>query len=308
MNLIKGDCLEVMKSIPDASVDAIITDLPYGTTACKWDSIINFDLMWKQLNRIIKPNGVIALFGSEPFSTALRMSNIKNYKYDWIWEKNNAGNFQLVNYQPLKIHENISIFYNNSAFSNIMKHNMKLKGLKQIDISKLQFSKNGNFTGWVANKLNGSQIPTKEQWAKICCLFKIDNNYDELLVTYNKNVIETNIVQSNKNKGGLLGHLSSEKKRDTYIQTKTSYPKSILRYNRENGLHPTQKPVALIEHLIKTYTNENETVLDFTMGSGSTGVACVNTKRNFIGIELDNKYFEIAKKRIEQHKQQLRLY
>ena len=243
------------------------------------------------------------MFGSEPFSSALRMSNIKNYKYDWVWQKNNAGNFQLVNYQPLKIHENISVFCSetpNMGFSEIMKSNMKRLNLKQIDVSKLQLSKNGNLTGWVTNKLNCSQPPTKEQWSKICNLFDIEDEYDKLSVTYNLDLQDTNIECSNKGKAGYLGHLSSENKRDTYTQTKTDYPKSILKYNRENDYHPTQKPVALMEHLIKTYTNEGETVLDFTMGSGSTGVACVNTNRNFIGIELDDVYFKTAKNRIEK--------
>tara|TARA_R110000737_G_C14504531_1_gene472542 strand:- start:98 stop:1036 length:939 start_codon:yes stop_codon:yes gene_type:complete len=311
IQLLKGDCLEQMKLIPSGSVDAIITDPPYGTTACKWDSVIDFDLMWEQLNRVIKDKGVIVLFGSEPFSSLLRASNLDWYKYDWIWEKNNAGNFQLVNYQPLKIHETISVFYNetpNMQFSEIMKHNMKRKGLKQIDISKLQLSKNGNLTGWVTNKLNGSQLPTRGQWSKICNLFEIDDKYYGILnnvksVTYNLDLQDTDIVCSNKGKAGTLGHLSSENKRDTYVQTKTGYPKSILRYNRENGLHPTQKPVALMEYLIKTYSNEGETVLDFTMGSGSTGVAAKNLNRNFIGIELDDKYFEIAENRINNLKQ-----
>jgi site-specific DNA-methyltransferase (adenine-specific) len=188
--------------------------------------------MWEQLNRIIKPNGAIVLFGSEPFSSALRMSNIKNYKYDWIWEKEQGVNFQLCRYQPLKIHEIISVFSLNT-------HYYKPNGLIEI----------------------------------------------------NKN-------KSNKGKGGNLGHHSSEKKRNEYTQKYSNYPKSIQNFTRERGLHPTQKPVLLMEYLIKTYTNEGETVLDFTMGSGTTGVACVNTKRNFIGIEMDDNYFEIAKTRI----------
>jgi len=315
IDLRQGDTIEQMKLIPDNSIDAIICDLPYGTTACKWDTIIPFDKLWKQYKRIIKDKGQIILFGSEPFSSLLRTSNLEWYKYDWIWEKNNAGNFQLVNYQPLKIHENISVFCNdtpNMIFSNIMKENMKRIKLKQIDISKLQLSKNGNITGWVTNKLNGSQLPTKEQWSKICKLFKIENKYDELLEqvvypTYNTYTDEINIELSNKGKGGKLGHLSSENKRETYKQTKTNYPKSILRYKRTNRYHPTEKPIELLEFLIKTYTNERDTILDNTMGSGSTGVACVNTNRNFIGIELDKSYFAIAKKRVEEKRKEKRM-
>lgn len=232
INLMQGNCLEILKTIPDGSVDLILTDPPYGTTSCKWDIVIPFEAMWEQLNRVIKPSGAIVLFGSEPFSSALRMSNIKQYKYDWVWEKEQGVNFQLCKKQPLKIHETISVF-------SLKSHNYFPQGLIACDIKK-----------------------------------------------------------SNKGKGGNLGHLSSEDKRKEYKQGWSNYPKTIQRFNRERGLHPTQKPVALLEYLIKTYTQENETVLDFTMGSGSTGVACVNTNRSFIGIELDQNYFEIAKKRI----------
>jgi site-specific DNA-methyltransferase (adenine-specific) len=238
ITLYEGDCLELMKQIPDKSIEAIITDPPYGTTACKWDSVIPFDLMWQQLNRIIKPNGAIVLFGSEPFSSALRMSNIKNYKYDWIWDKKLAGNGILAKIQPLKIHELIHVF---SSKGKAVYLPQKTKG-------KLR-QKMG---------LKESEITGGDTFAE---------------KTFN----------------------------DLY------YPKSIQEFsiaNRLNRLHPTQKPVLLIEYLIKTYTNENETVLDFTMGSGTTGVACANTKRNFIGIEKDENYFKIAKKRIDDAKQQ----
>ena len=235
MKLYNGDCLEVMKTIPDKSIDAIITDPPYGTTACKWDSVIDFDLMWEQLNRIIKDNGAIVLFGSEPFSSALRMSNIKDYKYDWIWNKKVASNSQLCKYQPLKINELIHIFSKNT-------HNYYPQGLRSC-----------------------------------------------------------NIIRSNKNRSKGVGHIGSEKLRETFKQTKTGYPKNIIEFkpNNQNKQHPTQKPTALMEYLIKTYTNEQETVLDFTMGSGTTGVACCNTNRDFIGIELDKDYFKIAEQRIK---------
>ena len=244
IDLRKGECLEVMKSIPDASVDAIITDPPYGTTACKWDSVIPFEPMWEQLNRIIKPNGAIVLFGSEPFSSALRMSDIKNYRYDLIWNKIRAAGFLNANRMPLKQHENISIFYKKLPTYNPQKY-----------IGK----------PYDKTKYNGKEAK--------------------------KNVLGSHIIKTTKNNG-------------------ERFPKSILTFSqnwsRQQQVHPTQKPIALMEYLIKTYTNENETVLDFTMGSGSTGVACVNTKRNFIGIEQDNKYFEIAKKRIGQA--QLKLF
>ena len=230
----QGDCLELMKNIPDGSVDLVLTDPPYGTTACKWDSVIPFEPMWEQLNRIIKPNGAICLFGSEPFSSALRMSNIKNFKYDWIWNKKLAGNGILAKKQPLKIHEIVSVFHS---------------GIYMPQMTKGRYRK------------------------------KMTGGIKESEITGGNAVVD-------------------EYSNDLY------YPKSILEYGignmRKGRLHPTQKPIELLEYLIKTYTNEGEAVLDFTMGSGSTGVACVNTNRRFIGIELDDGYFNIAKKRIEE--------
>jgi DNA modification methylase len=235
-----GDCLEVMKTIKDNSIDAIITDPPYGTTQCKWDSVIDFDLMWEQLNRIIKPNGAIVLFGSEPFSSALRMSNIKNYKYDWIWEKERPSNFASAKYQPLRYLENIIVF--------------EKLGNKVIYYPQMTDGKKNNSVGnGVRNKANESNLPKS-----------------------------TTSYQNNPN-------------------NKKKYPKNIQKFIRGvSQIHPTQKPLALMEYLIKTYTNENETVLDFTMGSGTTMVACQNTNRNGIGIEMDDNYFKIAEKRINK--------
>ena len=253
IKLYKGDCLEIMKEIPNGSIDAIITDPPYGTTACKWDSVIDFDLMWEQLNRIIKPNGAIVLFGSEPFSSALRMSNIKNYKYDWIWQKNRGSNFATVKYQPFKEHEIISVFNKHSYY------------------------------------------PIKEE-RKGSGKSRSERNFGERLVI--GEIYKINLIQKERNK---LENLR--------------YPSSIQKFNipsnnqfKKKRSHPTQKPILLMEYLIKTYTNVNETVLDFTMGSGSTGVACKNTKRNFIGIEQDENYFKIAEKRIKETKQQTELF
>ena len=241
IELIQGDCLELMKDISDKSIDAIITDPPYGTTACKWDSVIPFEPMWEQLKRIIKPNGAIVLFGSEPFSSALRMSNIKNYKYDWIWDKERGIGASAVKYRPMKQHEIISVFANN-------RHNyypIKTPREKILDS-----------TNWKFKKINSEN--------------------------------------GNFNSKGKPGRIYKDK-----------FPTSILKYHKDKGecngtkrVHPTQKPVALMEYLIQTYTNEGETVLDFTMGSGSTGVACKKLNRNFIGIELDSEYFKIAEKHI----------
>ena len=240
MNLYNEDCLEVMdKLIEDGvKVDAIITDPPYGTTACKWDSIIPFDAMWERLNKLIKPTGAIVLFGSEPFSSALRMSNIKNYKYDWVWEKSKATGHLNSKKRPMVKHELIHLFYKKQPIYNP-------QGLVEKD--KPTISKGNRGT-----KGEGSS-------------------------------------------GDVYGVAIKDA-----IQTHTNYPLSILKFNvdMKAEFHPTQKPVPLMEYLIKTYTNENETVLDFTMGSGSTGVACKNTNRHFIGIEKDENYFKIAEARI----------
>ena len=229
----QGDCLEKMKDIPDKSIDMILCDLPYGTTACKWDVVIPFEPLWEQYERVIKDNGAIVLFGSEPFSSYLRMSNIKNYKYDWVWDKKLGTGFLNSKKQPLRRIENIIVFYKKQCcYYPIMR-----KGVKRFKGHK------GNHS-----------------------LDKIYSDYKA-----------TNVIN------------------DEY------YPTSILEFSnavKTGKLHPTQKPVSLLEYLIKTYTLEGETVLDNCMGSGSTGVACINTKRNFIGIEKDDKYFEVAKKRI----------
>ena len=237
IELYHGDCLEVMDVLitMGVKVDCIITDPPYGTTDCKWDSIIPFEPMWERLNKLIKDKGAIVLFGSEPFSSRLRCSNIKNYKYDWIWNKKLAGNGILAKKQPLKIHEIISVF-NSNIYYPIMRQ--------------------GKYREKMSNGLN--------------------TNNCELLSNSNT---EVNMY-----------------KNDLY------YPVSIQEFTSANlrtgRYHPTQKPVPLMEYLIKTYSKEGETVLDFTMGSGTTGVACKRLNRNFIGIELDEKYFNIAKERI----------
>ena len=242
--LIKGDCLEEMdKLIADGvKVDAIITDIPYGTTKCSWDTIIPFEAMWERLNKLIKPNGAIVLFGSEPFSSALRMSNIKNYKYDWYWNKTKPVGFLNAKKMPLKDVETISVFY--------------------------------------------KQLPTYNPQGTIAV--EVINN--------NSNKVKKHNNISGQNGGAM--------KTSHYKQTTSNYPRQVLKFSVENRQHPTQKPVALMEYLIKTYTNEGETVLDFTMGSGTTILACKNTNRDFIGIEMDDKYFEIAKERINNSSKQ----
>ena len=233
IDLRHGDCLEIMKNIPDGSVDMILCDLPYGTTACKWDSIIPFEELWKGYCRIIKDDGAIILFGSEPFTSILICSQISLFRYDLIWDKQKGCDFLNANRKPLKSHENILVFYKKSPTYN-----------KQY---------------WYST-------PYK----------KINGNKKQSSVYHDSHDVDTESTDGKRN------------------------PLSILSFPRDgNHVHPTQKPVALLEYLIKTYTNEGETVLDNCMGSGSTGVACVNTNRRFIGIELDDKYFEIAKQRID---------
>lgn len=250
ITLYHGDCLIEMNKITDKSIDMILSDPPYGTMSCKWDTVIPFDKMWEQLNRIIKDNGAIILFGSEPFSSMLRCSNLKNYKYDWIWKKQKAGSFAVGKYRPLGYHENISVFGHGKINYYPQMIPRKSNRIKQAHES--------NYKGF-STGANDNLIFTKP---RTNIDFKIYNSDFKLPST----VLEFNSVVSN---------------------------------SKEKVGHPTQKPVALLEYLIKTYTLENETVLDFTMGSGSTGVACKNLNRNFIGIELDDKYFEIAKQRIE---------
>lgn len=239
IKLIKGDCLVEMQNIPDKSIDCIICDLPYGTTACKWDTIIPFEPLWAQYKRIIKDNGAIVLFGAEPFSSSLRISNLKWYKYDWVWKKTRPTGHLQAKKQPLKNTEYISVFYKKQCTYNP-------QGLKEVNI--------------------------------------INHNTEKRL-----------------NSSGMGKVIAGE----YYTQTNTNYPRRILEFDSEHNvggyMHPNKKPLDLIEYLIKTYTNEGDTVLDNTMGSGTTGVACKQINRSFIGIEMDDKYFEIAKSRIESH-------
>ena len=237
-----------MKDIPNGSIDMILCDLPYGTTACKWDTIIPFDKLWEQYERIIKPNGAIVLTASQPFTSALVMSNPKMFKYEWIWEKAVGSNFAALKYQPMKEHENILVFCKGTTVYNPIKEERKGSGKQR---QKAGYA-NSKATAKTGQFIGGIMDATKRT-----------NDYEEL-----------------------------------------RYPSSIQYFNnrdKDRGMHPTQKPTELFEYLIKTYTLEGETVLDNCMGSGSTGVACINTKRNFIGIEKDDKYFAIAKKRIEDH-------
>ena len=242
IDLLQGDCLELMKDIPDGSVDMILADLPYGTTANKWDTIIPFELLWEQYERIIKDNGAIVLTASQPFTTKLIGSNLDLFRYELIWDKTFGRQPQLANIQPMKRHENVLVF-------------------AKRGYGKMTYN------------------PQKEPLEK----------------PYHSKGAGNNSGTRNGHKLGL------KKVAKTYTH-KT--PTTILEFKPPSNsitVHPTQKPVTLFEYLIKTYTNEGETVLDNVMGSGTTGVACLNTNRRFIGMELEEDYFNIAKDRIENH-------
>ena len=238
-----GDCLELMKDIPTGSVDMILCDLPYGTTACKWDEVIELSSLWTQYNRIIKSNGVVALFSSQPFTTTLINSNIKQYRYNWYWYKNTPTGLSFAKTQPMRVLEDICVFYSGACTYNKQMVPTKINDRKVID-----------------GKSNGLGCTASE---------------------HNPNYNRT----------------------PTILKTKVN-PRNVLEFksvpNAAGRLHPTQKPVELIEYLINTYTNEGETVLDNCMGSGTTGVACLNLKRNFIGIEKEERYYDVAQERLSK--------
>jgi len=238
IELYNADCLIKMADIPDGSVDMVLADPPYGTTACKWDSVIPFEPMWSHLKRIIKPHSAIVMTSSQPFTSALIMSNTGMFKYCWVWQKSRSTGFQDVRHRPLKEHEDVCVFSS-------------------------------------AGCSTGSKPP----------------------MLYNpQGLVECDKTRSPKRAGGFFRSDCAKGGR----QTHTNWPKSVLQFGSEGkATHPTQKPTALMEYLIKTYTNEGDAVLDFTMGSGTTGVACKRLGRSFIGIEKDEKYFAIAKERID---------
>ena len=232
MTLLLGDCLDILPTLEDNSVDMVLVDLPYGTTACKWDSIIPLDKLWEQYNRICKEDAAMVFTAAQPFTTILAASNLENFRYEWIWEKPQGTNPMNAKVMPLKSHENILVFYRKKPIYN-----------PQM---------------WYSTPYTG--------------------------------------FSSEESKIGEVYGSAKSKHRDNPEGSR--YPKTVLRFKQQKGFHPTQKPVDLMEYLIKTYTNEGQTVLDNTMGSGTTGVACMNTGRNFIGIEMEEKYFKISENRI----------
>ena len=229
-----GDCLKILPTLSDNSVDMLLVDLPYGTTACKWDSIIPLDKLWEQYNRICKQNAVMVFTAAQPFTKVLASSNIKNFKYEWIWEKPQGTNPMNSKVMPLKSHENILVFYRKKPTYN----------------PQMWYST--PYSGFISDSSKIGEVYGKQQ----------------------------------------------SKHRDNPEGSR--FPKTVLKYKQEKGLHPTQKPVGLMEYLIKTYTNEGDTVLDNTMGSGTTGLACMNINRHFIGIESNKKYYNIVKDRLNK--------
>jgi site-specific DNA-methyltransferase (adenine-specific) len=250
-SIINGDCLEVMKDIADRSIDCIICDLPFAITACHWDKLIPFDKLWEQYKRIIKPNGAIALFGSQPFTSALVMSNPKWFKYEWIWEKPQGTNFGNANYSPMKVHENVIIF--------------------------------GEFPCSHTPSKTKNYNPQFLEGKPYEMLYKKPRNGKREVYRRSKDYCA--IVDS-----------------PTPIQNNGyRFPKTVIKFKTDRGLAPTQKPVALIEYLIKTYTLENELILDNTAGSGTLAIAAINTNRQYICIEKDPHYFEVMRNRIANH-------
>ena len=246
-NIYNGDCLELMNGIPDKSVDMILCDLPYGTTACKWDVVIPFDKLWLQYNRVIKDDGAILLFGQDPFMSQLISSNIDTFKYKWIWQKTKATGFPMANYRPLKSYEEIALF----------------------TTAPCTYTKLGG---------GGMYNP---QGLKECNRVKKRGNSTQLITSSNG------------------GNLESE-----YVVEFENYPKDIISFSngKKKNIHPCEKPVELIEYLIKTYTNKGDVVLDNCIGSGTTAIASISTNRNYIGIELEKEYYDIATKRVEDYK------
>lgn len=312
----QGDCLELMKEIPDGSVDMILADLPYGVTACRWDEVIPFEKLWPEYERICKSNGVIVLFGTEPFASKCRMSNPKRYRYDWIWQKSNSSNFMMAKQQPLRNYECLMVFYSSDIMNDTTLFFQRSKEYMISEKKKAEAAGYnmrevlGNYMGsHYFTKKTQFAFPKPEDYAKLQSTGFFQREYDEAKreydeakrVTYNPQMTKGKPYEVREHKRKYNDIYDNEVVVGNKNETGDRYPTQILTFNNEmSGYHPTQKPVALLEYLIKTYTNEGETVLDNVMGSGSTCVAAINTNRQYIGFELDEAYFFTAKQRIEE--------
>jgi hypothetical protein len=329
MKLLHGDCLKLMKDIPDGSVDLILCDPPYGTTDCKWDEVLPFGELWKEYKRVLRVNGVAALFGVQPFTTRLIHSNLTDFRYCWYWVKNMAVGFTYARYQPMRKVEDIAVFIcNTPGHNNQGKH----QELREYMLTELR---SGGKTRADINRALGNSmashyftmgqqfaLPSEDNWTKLqTATGRFRRAYGDVLAEYRAGMGGPRVKQqgSTYNPQGLVELEQSEQKirqktpqrregvykMDTlnkpYTPRFTNWPKNVLQFDCERGYHPTQKPVALLEYLVRTYTNEGDTILDNCMGSGSTGVAVKRVGgRHFIGMEQDPKYFEIAKERIEK--------
>ena len=323
-----GDTIEQMKLIPDKSINLICADLPYGTTACAWDVVIPFDKLWEQYDRLLKDNGSVVLTASQPFTSILLMSNLKWFSHEWIWEKEAGSNFLLANKQPIKIHESILVFNRpiNEVKNDFCKYSdirdyfqeeRKKTNLSYKEINEKCFGSASNGGGMASNILTsykkGWSFPIKEKYEALQKIGICKIPYEELKNEYLKefeiertyNPIKTNGKPYVIKQGGTSDVYGNKENNITTENKGDRFPTSILKFKRDKEkLHPTQKPLELIKYLVRTYSNENDTVLDNTMGSNTTGLACLQLNRNYIGIENDLNMFETSKNRLEEKRKE----
>lgn len=319
IRLLHGDCLELMRDIPERSVDLILCDLPYGVTGCTWDNVIPFDALWAHYNRILKVNGLAVLFGTQPFTTELIHHNLKNYRYSWIWKKDIVTNFANVKVMPMRTTEDICVFYcdaylkqgNDGQYLELREYLQS--EAEKSGLTRAQFKEvlGSHMASHYFTDGKQFQLPSEGAYRKLQSTGYFKRPYSELVElwqgeklkrerpVYNPQGIYKREKPRRRNKKYVEGSTIKKSLSGRYVQEYSGFPNNILEFKSEKTwLHPTQKPVALLEYLIKTYTNEGALVLDSCMGSCSTGVACVNTGRSFIGIEKEEKYFKIAQNRI----------
>jgi site-specific DNA-methyltransferase (adenine-specific) len=315
------DCIEGMKLIPDKSINLILCDLPYGTTACSWDTIIPFEPLWEQYERIIKDNGNIVLTSSQPFTTKLINSNFNLFRYSLVWNKKKAGNIFLAKIQPMKIHEDISIFYKDldnepTSFMDLRNYFKEMQefiglNIKQIN-SRLKHRKAEHCFYWKNTQFSLPTESTYEEliqvfnlkiWNKLRDFKDLKNEYNDQKVVYNPQKIKRDKIKRSKNYGTGEAIGGNGEKENKVYEYEYKNPVSILEFSnasQKNKIHPTQKPIDLFEYLIKTYSNENDIILDNCIGSGTTAVAAEISNRKWIGFEIESKYIELANKRLEQ--------
>lgn len=324
MKLLQGDCMELLQQLPDKSVDLVLCDLPYGTTDCKWDHVLPMDMLWKEYKRLLRPNGVAALFAAQPFTTALINSNRSAFRYCWYWVKNQATGFAYARYQPMRRLEEVAVFVCNVPGKDNAGQHLALRAYLQGEL-RASGNTRASINKMLGNTMSshyftdGGQfaIPPREQWEKLQQgTGRFARAWEDVREEYERELGRKGGGPQIYNPQGLQVIKDPKPKRrltikeDTvyavshtvheYTPRYTNWPQNVLHFNTERGLHPTQKPVPLLEYLIKTYTHEGGTVLDNCMGSGSTGVACLRTGRQFIGIEKDQRYFQTAQERLEK--------